>query len=357
MAIPVNRFSFPTSAFTGQYVFFSFPANNDLSFLNCWIPPEQYVPRQAGLGIIIIMKGPIKIILVDDFIVEPEEFAEDTVYHGKEAPVVSPTSPSSSLSLTSFNGAEVGLNAPTTPVSPDAPGVIPSSWVWTCHICKHRYPLGVTRRCLYDGHVFCSGQIVEKKVGPRKKRIRAGVPCNSEFDYVSWGVHMEWKKKRFPEYNTSVKPGCMQCSYPNQCRYKRMEKEKLPPVIEVVHQSLSRLTDDKIPSTCTPPRKQQTLETVTEEPTDGQSTPPSVTKEKRSKRERNVSSGALSSPGRARTSEVIERVIKNAEKRAAELHAMTTVRVDESRETLDEKAGFVESYIMPVIDFVACKKD
>lgn len=305
MATPVNRFSFPASTSSGQCVLFSSPANSVISFLNRWISLGQHIPRQAGLGITIIMKGPIKIITVDDFVDEPEELGEDTVYHGKEAPLVSPTSPSSSLSLTSFNSAEVGLNAPSTPVSQDCPGVVPSNWVWTCHLCKHRYPLGVTRRCLYDGHVFCSGQVVEKKVGPRKRRVRAGVPCNSEFDYVSWGVHMEWKKKRFPEYNTSVKPGCMQCSYPNQCRYMKMEKEKLPPVIEVVHKSLSKLANDGMPSTSTSSRKQQTLETVAEESSDGESTPASMMQEQRPKRERTTSSGSVGAPGRARTSEVI----------------------------------------------------
>ena len=303
------------------------------------------------------MKDSIKITTVDDFIDEPEGLAEDTIYPGKDAPLVSPTSPTSSLSLTSFNSAEVGLNAPSTPVAHDYPGVKPSPWVWSCHSCKHRYPLGVTRRCLYDGHVFCSGQVIEKKVGPRKKRVRAGVPCNSEFDYVSWGVHMEWKKKRFPEYDSLAKPGCMQCSYPNQCRYMKMEKEKLPPVIEVVHKSLSKLANDGMPPTSTSSRKQQTLESVAEEPFDGEASPAFVTHERKPKRERNTSSESFSAPGRARTSEVIGRVIKNAEKRAAELQAMTTVRVDGGPETGDEKAGFVENYIMPVIDFVACSKD
>lgn len=135
----------------------------------------------------------------------------------------------------------------------------------------------------------------------------------------------------------------------------KMEKEKLPPVIEVVHKSLSKLANDGMHSTSTSSLKQQTLESVAEEPSDGEASPASVTQERRPKRERNTSSEYLA--GRASTSEVIGRVIKNAERRAAELQAMTTVRIDGGPETVDEKAGFVENYIMPVIDFVACSKD
>ncbi|KAF1809009.1 hypothetical protein P152DRAFT_379577, partial [Eremomyces bilateralis CBS 781.70] len=39
------------------------------------------------------------------------------------------------------------------PLSP--PPQSPLQWLWQCHICKASYPLGVTRRCLVDGHYFC----------------------------------------------------------------------------------------------------------------------------------------------------------------------------------------------------------
>src|SRR5689334_22698027 len=38
----------------------------------------------------------------------------------------------------------------------DDPPIDPVAWVWFCHLCGRRYEIGVTRRCLEDGHYFCS---------------------------------------------------------------------------------------------------------------------------------------------------------------------------------------------------------
>lgn len=32
----------------------------------------------------------------------------------------------------------------------------PLTWTWRCHLCYTTYRLGTTRRCLLDGHYFCS---------------------------------------------------------------------------------------------------------------------------------------------------------------------------------------------------------
>ncbi|KAK7552488.1 hypothetical protein IWX49DRAFT_630308 [Phyllosticta citricarpa] len=83
------------------------------------------------------------------------------------------------------------LSSPSTP-----PPSAPLNWLWQCHVCYRAYPLGATRRCLDDGHYFCSGTTaVSKRKGKassrRTKRHRA---CASEFDYSSWKAWGEWRR-------------------------------------------------------------------------------------------------------------------------------------------------------------------
>ena len=72
----------------------------------------------------------------------------------------------------------------------------PLQWLWTCHQCHRTYALGVTRRCLEDGHFFCAGLSPtinwRKSTNPRKKR--AGRACGSEFDYAGWKAWGRWKR-------------------------------------------------------------------------------------------------------------------------------------------------------------------
>jgi hypothetical protein len=57
----------------------------------------------------------------------------------------------------------------------------PLPWAWRCHRCGRRYNLGVTRRCLYDGHYFCPGQ--------GKHHSRSG------FDFEGWATMNEWRRE------------------------------------------------------------------------------------------------------------------------------------------------------------------
>ncbi|KAF2653008.1 hypothetical protein K491DRAFT_780616 [Lophiostoma macrostomum CBS 122681] len=102
--------------------------------------------------------------------------------------------------------------SPRTPLSPQPlpqltsriyptpdPSELPPSplqWLWQCHQCHRTYALGVTRRCLEDGHLFCAGTTTvknwRKALSPRRvKRHRA---CASEFDYQGWKSWGRWKR-------------------------------------------------------------------------------------------------------------------------------------------------------------------
>jgi hypothetical protein len=56
--------------------------------------------------------------------------------------------------------------------------------------------LGITRRCLEDGHFFCAGLSPtinwRKSTNPRKKK--GGRACGSEFDYAGWKGWGRWKR-------------------------------------------------------------------------------------------------------------------------------------------------------------------
>jgi len=96
----------------------------------------------------------------------------------------------------------------------------PLAWIWQCHLCKIRYPLSVTRRCLHDGHFYCSGETDR----PNLKRKKRGQSCSSEFDYIGWREWGEWRRKFLGNLqnerkaNLSTK-GCQKCEFPSQCRY------------------------------------------------------------------------------------------------------------------------------------------
>ncbi|KAF2800608.1 hypothetical protein K505DRAFT_412889 [Melanomma pulvis-pyrius CBS 109.77] len=72
----------------------------------------------------------------------------------------------------------------------------PLRWLWTCHQCHRTYAIGVTRRCLDDGHFFCSGTTPTKNwrkaMNPRKTRRHRA--CVSEFDYVGWNTWGRWRR-------------------------------------------------------------------------------------------------------------------------------------------------------------------
>lgn len=65
----------------------------------------------------------------------------------------------------------------------------PTAWYWRCHLCHQKYQLGVTRRCLTDGHRICSTFSDE----PLKKHEK-NKHCLSKFDYRGWSEWYEWRK-------------------------------------------------------------------------------------------------------------------------------------------------------------------
>ncbi len=120
---------------------------------------------------------------------------------------------------------------------------MPHPWAWRCHICKSYYRLSVTRRCLKDGHFFCSvfespqssvlSDIVKdeaqsddiqdedcsransdklrkpreeiiKELHARRKhtsrektnnRRKIYIGCCAEFDYTGWDAYNKWRRE------------------------------------------------------------------------------------------------------------------------------------------------------------------
>ncbi|KAM3414136.1 hypothetical protein BST61_g10794 [Cercospora zeina] len=75
------------------------------------------------------------------------------------------------------------------------PPANPLHWLWQCHKCNRVYQLGVTRRCLDDGHFFCAGTTVVKKGrGKNGRVVRRHAACASEFDYQGWKQWGVWRR-------------------------------------------------------------------------------------------------------------------------------------------------------------------
>ncbi|KAI9767412.1 MAG: hypothetical protein M1835_007042, partial [Candelina submexicana] len=127
---------------------------------------------------------------------------------------VSPASPLAPPSTHQYQSPKSGglqLYSPTK-----SPPCAPQTWQWTCHLCKCSYPLGVTRRCLRDGHFFCSGSTVSKKSGVRKHHGA----CSSEFDYTGWKQKANWRREQFLPATGRDSNDCWNnCDYPSQCRW------------------------------------------------------------------------------------------------------------------------------------------
>lgn len=101
-----------------------------------------------------------------------------------------------------------------------SPPIRPMSWIWQCHLCHQRYALGVTRRCLHDGHYYCAGD--QDQRNNKRKRSQS---CSSEFDYFGWRLYGEWRRNRVQLTKDSRGViGCERCEFPSQCRYKRSEE-------------------------------------------------------------------------------------------------------------------------------------
>jgi len=82
----------------------------------------------------------------------------------------------------------------------------PLNWLWQCH-CRRTYAMGVTRRCLDDGHYFCSGptsatsaSVVLGGCSRKGRSSRRGGrkghrACASEFDYAGWKMWGQWRRR------------------------------------------------------------------------------------------------------------------------------------------------------------------
>lgn len=92
-------------------------------------------------------------------------------------------------------------------------------WVWTCHLCRSRYPLAATRRCLDDGHPFCAGTSIDRRNG----RIKKHNACGSEFDYTGWKAYGDWRRsynqEEKPDFVHGSKDCSKHCDYPSECRW------------------------------------------------------------------------------------------------------------------------------------------
>ena len=109
----------------------------------------------------------------------------------------------------------VVLNAaPTSQTTTPSPRP-PSPWVWICHLCDTSYAVGVTRRCLHDGHKMCyrPKTIVGKSLDHKKFRH-----CESIFDYSGWSGWQDWRRQQFLNTTTSERDCWMHCNYPSKCR-------------------------------------------------------------------------------------------------------------------------------------------
>ena len=134
---------------------------------------------------------------------------------------------------------------------------VPYPWIWRCHICHSVYSLGVTRRCLEDGHFFCSlpnqntssppsvssdceflsvDELAEKsKEERRKRKRRPRQACRSEFDYTGWNKYNIWRREAhiIQAENNGISPtgkgphlpNCwIECDFPSECHNTRLER-------------------------------------------------------------------------------------------------------------------------------------
>ncbi|TAQ84010.1 hypothetical protein B7494_g7664 [Chlorociboria aeruginascens] len=116
-----------------------------------------------------------------------------------------PSSPRTPLTPPSRLHLRTLLPSPLSPVfavnsRPPQPQT-PYPWIWRCHICHSVYQLGVTRRCLADGHYFCSLPSLPPSPGLGKgkakgrKRKRGVRGCRAEFDYAAWDAWNRWREE------------------------------------------------------------------------------------------------------------------------------------------------------------------
>ncbi|KAI9767442.1 MAG: hypothetical protein M1840_005671 [Geoglossum simile] len=124
----------------------------------------------------------------------------------------SPTRASHTSSSTISPGSHVEV------LRPPPPSAAPMQWIWTCHLCKTTYWLGVTRRCLNDGHYLCQGSPKRNKRTGHVKHYRA---CLTEFDYTGWSLWAAWRRgqHRDAPFDRKQRDCWNLCDYPSHCRW------------------------------------------------------------------------------------------------------------------------------------------
>ncbi|GAB7352222.1 hypothetical protein MBLNU459_g2696t1 [Dothideomycetes sp. NU459] len=96
------------------------------------------------------------------------------------------------------------VNPPSSPPKPvrspikvsgaSPPPKIPLHWLWQCHVCHRQYRLGVTRRCLEDGHYLCVGTTTTHRGSNGSRKVKRHRACSSEFDYQGWKNWGKWRR-------------------------------------------------------------------------------------------------------------------------------------------------------------------
>jgi hypothetical protein len=151
--------------------------------------------------------------------------------------------------------------------------------MWQCHQCHRSYHLAATRRCLDDGHSFCSGTTTVKawRKPTQRRTKRHHHACASEFDYSGWKAWGRWRRGGLRKSSlssekekaegvttgrvSSVKKDCWNtCDYPSECRWGRRFG---------IHTPLA----DTFPSTTPEPEPAQHIQEGTFPPTDGTNKP------------------------------------------------------------------------------------
>ena len=182
---------------------------------------------------------------------------------------MAPVAPNLKITPTPFKPSRLGIPSspfsPRSPITPsprappkarssvtrppankhaNPPPGVPLLWLWRCHMCNHNYPLGATRRCLEDGHHFCSGTTVTKTRRTNgKTKFKRHQSCTSEFDYRGWKRWAEWRREqtgyattqdnRSPHSPKPDKDCWNRCDYPSECRWGP-ESAPTPPKVEPV---------------------------------------------------------------------------------------------------------------------------
>ncbi|ODH48804.1 hypothetical protein GX48_05129 [Paracoccidioides brasiliensis] len=165
------------------------------------------------------------------------------------SPIISP--------LISLPSSSTGSHSPS-PRLPESdtdqlppPPRTPMAWMWKCHLCCSKYPLGVTSRCLIDGHCYCSGRPTDRN------KQQGQISCTSNFDYVGWKSMVGWQKQvRRASDNEGIREhGCWaDCTFPTSCRHTlRFLKLRCPRVVEKNHngcsdEATSRMQSDTAPA-------------------------------------------------------------------------------------------------------------